>query len=286
MFKPEETLASSGLSIGAVSQLTGIPAPTLRTWEMRYGVPRTTRTAGGQRVYDPEVVDFLGLVQRAMDQGLRPAQALGMSMDELRGVLGVSSRPSGWLEAARALDGEALHRLMVRDYSRLGGHRFVTERAVPFLASLGEAWAGGELGVHHEHLASARLSSFVGERWREISASGEGRPVVLLCLPGEVHTLGLELAALVAACAGRKVILLGSLPPQSAREAVQSTDASAVLVSVSAPRSARGLEDLDELMAAIGGLVPVYAGGAGLEGHGGVRVLSDFEALADALRGR
>lgn len=41
-----------GLSIGELAKRTGVPAPTLRSWEDRCGFPRPRRLAGGHRRYD------------------------------------------------------------------------------------------------------------------------------------------------------------------------------------------------------------------------------------------
>lgn len=42
----------AGYGIGAVSRLLGVPAPTLRTWNLRYGLGPSRRSAGGHRRYD------------------------------------------------------------------------------------------------------------------------------------------------------------------------------------------------------------------------------------------
>ena len=63
------------LSIGAVSKACDVPVETLRTWERRYGFPVATRTAGGQRLYQPATVELLLEAKRSIDQGQRPAQA-------------------------------------------------------------------------------------------------------------------------------------------------------------------------------------------------------------------
>ncbi|MGW5163081.1 MerR family transcriptional regulator, partial [Nonomuraea wenchangensis] len=36
----------AGYGIGAVSRLLGVPAPTLRTWNLRYGLGPSRRSAG------------------------------------------------------------------------------------------------------------------------------------------------------------------------------------------------------------------------------------------------
>jgi DICT domain-containing protein len=53
-----------GLSIGELAERTGVPAPTLRSWELRYGVPRPRRLAGGHRRYDDRDVLLIEHVLR------------------------------------------------------------------------------------------------------------------------------------------------------------------------------------------------------------------------------
>lgn len=62
-------------SIGAVAQMLGIPAATLRTWEERYGLPVPERSPGGHRVYSRDQVEQLRFVKAQIDQGIPPADA-------------------------------------------------------------------------------------------------------------------------------------------------------------------------------------------------------------------
>ena len=45
--------------INAVSEMTGIPAATLRAWERRYGVPEPRRTESSYRVYSDADIELL-----------------------------------------------------------------------------------------------------------------------------------------------------------------------------------------------------------------------------------
>lgn len=80
------------LSIGAVSEATGIPPSTLRTWERRYGFPDPDRTEAGHRRYPPSVVSRLQLVDRALDEGHRPSDVVALDDDSLRSL--VDTAPS------------------------------------------------------------------------------------------------------------------------------------------------------------------------------------------------
>lgn len=55
--------------ISAVATLTGIPAPTIRMWERRYGAVDPGRSAGNGRLYSQADVDRLCLLRAAVDAG-------------------------------------------------------------------------------------------------------------------------------------------------------------------------------------------------------------------------
>ena len=61
---------ASGFSIGELSRRTGVPVATLRTWETRYGQPRSRRLAGGHRRYDDSAVEAVQLMVRQRSSGL------------------------------------------------------------------------------------------------------------------------------------------------------------------------------------------------------------------------
>ncbi len=60
----------SGLTIGDLAERTGVPQPTLRTWESRYGAPRPERLPGGHRRYSDEDVALVMRVLRHRATGL------------------------------------------------------------------------------------------------------------------------------------------------------------------------------------------------------------------------
>lgn len=63
-------------SINAVSEMTGIPATTLRFWESRFGLIQPTRTKGGHRLYSREDVERIKwLKDKIESEGLRAREA-------------------------------------------------------------------------------------------------------------------------------------------------------------------------------------------------------------------
>ena len=74
----------SSLSIGDLAERTGIPTGTLRTWEVRYGLPMPRRIAGGHRRYGPEAVDLVREAARQRATGL----SMPLAVERAKEVLG------------------------------------------------------------------------------------------------------------------------------------------------------------------------------------------------------
>ena len=65
----------AGYGIGAVARRLGVPAPTLRTWNLRYGLGPSRRSPGGHRRYDAADLRRLEEMKRLIGEGLPPAEA-------------------------------------------------------------------------------------------------------------------------------------------------------------------------------------------------------------------
>jgi len=68
-----------GLSIGALSEQSGVNIETIRYYEKIGVMPAPARSAGGYRMYALEHLKRLGFIRRG--------RQLGFSLDELRGLL-------------------------------------------------------------------------------------------------------------------------------------------------------------------------------------------------------
>lgn len=308
------------LSIGALAQATGVPANTLRTWERRYGFPVAARTAGGQRVYAPEMVEHVRWVVRALDLGHRPAHVLTAPLDELRTLVGEGARspteprPPGppfptsvpraegradgpgraeaaeraepWVALMRRLDGDGLESALTTECARLGLRAFVTEFVPGFLRAVGDAWAEGRIAPFQEHFASERLREMLARQWRPL-ADRNGGPVGLCAgLPGEHHVLGLHLVACTLALSGWRVIFLGGdTPVPDLAAAAAQGSAAAIFVSVSEaaePEVARA--QLESLRARLAPGALLVVGGRGApSGLPGVDHPGSLDTLASWL---
>lgn len=70
---------AEGLTIGKLSQLTGVNIETIRYYEKIKVLPKPSRTESGRRIYGPTERRILAFVRRSRE--------LGFSLDEVRALL-------------------------------------------------------------------------------------------------------------------------------------------------------------------------------------------------------
>ena len=68
---------------GTAARLAGIPAPTLRVWERRYGVVSAPKTVTGQRLYSTHDVQRLRLIKRLTGHGHAIGSIARLPIEEL-----------------------------------------------------------------------------------------------------------------------------------------------------------------------------------------------------------
>lgn len=270
-------------SIKVVSELTSIPMGTLRAWERRYGFPKPARrTDSNRRLYSALQIEQLQNVARAIEHGYRPGDVVHMPRSQLRALLAAAPRraPSpGPAPNARGIaDVPTLIQLLAQDdvkgieaelrftAAALGAKRFVTECAQPLAEAVGQAWASGKLTIRHEHLLTECLSTQL-RALLSLQQDAEGSPTVLLSsLPGEPHTLGLQMIAVYLAVSGAKPRLLGANTPASEiAAAARALDARVVGLAVTPALSVLDtLRELRSLAQALPKSTPVWLGGSGV----------------------
>ncbi len=300
MSPPEKPFEPVELSIGTLSNATGVPVETLRTWERRYGFPTPiTRTEGSHRRYAAETIGVVQLIVRALDLGYRPSAVVGRDPEALRRLLWDASREplsqgdaaaqdrpglQRWVELTRAFDGDGLTSEFHQSLAEMAAIEFLERCMGPYLVEIGELWARGSLRVSHEHFASEKAREFLSTQWRLLSdAVRPDRPkVVLATPPRERHVLGLHMAAWVVARADAEVVFLGADTPMiEVAFAAERYGASGVVLSIAAgyggDLEAQARELVERLppgaRVAIGG-----AGGRSIEASG-AQYLNGFRDL-------
>jgi methanogenic corrinoid protein MtbC1 len=240
------------LSIGALSRATGIPVETLRTWETRYGFPVPERKPSGHRLYPLASVRRLRRIAEALALGHRAGQVVPAREAELTELLRATpsvpappparapSTASDILGLVEGFDGERLTSVLLSEWARTSPLEFLEEQVAPLVREVGEAWATGRLHVRHEHFVSERLGDVLRSVRIPFEERARGPLVVLATLPGEEHALGLQMAALVLAWCGNRLVYLGTeAPVDEVAQAARDQAARAVAVSVSLAHAGR-----------------------------------------------
>lgn len=293
---PHETRDGARLSIGALAKATGIPVETLRTWESRYGFPVPERKPSGHRLYPLSSVARLRRISEALTRGHRAGEVVAASDAELAALLRSTEGGAGPAAAAllpsfdqdealhviRQFDAARLTRILLGEWARTSPVDFLEARIAPLVRQVGDAWAAGSLEIRHEHFFSERLGDLLRSLRLPFEERARGPLVVFASLPGEGHGLGLQMAALVAAWTGCRILFLGlETPPAEIVGLARDLDARAVALSVSAAsRGARSAAQVRALRSKLPKGIPLLVGGDGApEPRPGIETMHDLRRL-------
>ncbi|GAA2866125.1 MerR family transcriptional regulator [Streptosporangium fragile] len=232
---PEE---EPGYGIGAVARRLGVPAPTLRTWNLRYGVGPSRRSPGGHRRYDALDLWRLQEMNRLIKNGVPAADA---AREVLRIQVippappapeaapevgefppGVARRPEiptvdMLARAAIALDSQTVSDWITAALARHGIIWTWEELVLPVFDTIVRRQAESGASIEVEHLFSDRvmagLTRFIERPPQPVNVS----PVLLACAEDEQHSLPIYALAAVLADEHRvETRVLGARTPYSA----------------------------------------------------------------------
>lgn len=256
--------------IRTVSELTGVNAITLRAWETRYGLIEPIRKSSGHRLYTQEHIDLINRVVGLLDRGMRIGQ---VNAETLAGADldsdSTEERQDHWqryingmVAAIIQFDETSLERIYGESLS-FYPVRVVTDRLLtPLMNELGERWANKRGSVAEEHFFGFYLRNKLGARFHHRSQAQTGPKLLLACLPGDLHEIGLLLFALDANDHGFQTVLLGAnMPLEELPAAVNKTKSDALVLSgVIEPEEKVITEQLPRLVRDVS--VPVFLGGS------------------------
>lgn len=201
------------LAIAGVSEKLGIPVPTIRSWERRYGFPVPPRTSGKHRRYTDAEVEQLRAVRDAIIGGYAAREAVDLIRAGPRTEAAVRPEVGALLRAAVGLDLNHARTVLNEAAEALGPDQAVMQVALPALHEVGSRWKVGTCDAATEHLMTEAVRAWLA-RLTTLAPSAPGRsPIVLSCGPKELHSVGLEAFAMMLAMRRWAVLTLGALTP-------------------------------------------------------------------------
>ena len=279
---PDADSERGSLRIGALSRRVGVSPPVLRAWESRYGLLMPDRSEGGFRLYSAADERAVRAMKRHMGRGLSTAQAAEAALAERSGSPGEESEtgdPAAAGDLTAALlryDETEAQAILDRAFAHQSLEVVLNGLIFETLRGIGDGWERGEVTVAQEHFASnilrARLMA-LARGWDV----GTGQPVVLACVPGELHDIGLVCFGLALWRRGWRIVYLGqSTPVEDMRQAIEGVDAGVLVVHAHTEELMAGAaEELRDLA----GEVRIALSGAGATPHAAERI------GAETLRG-
>ena len=253
------------LRIGELAKRTGTSPELLRAWELRYGLLRPSRSAGGFRLYSEDDKAKILRTKQLIASGLSAAEAARQAVtgetvtDDATPVL--EGLADDLRDALDRFDEDEANRALDRLIAAASVETVMREVLLPYLRILGDRWARGDVSVAQEHFASALLRGRLlglARGW----GTGSGPTLVLACPPGEQHDLGLIMFGIAASRRGRRITYLGQDTPFSTIGA--TVDAVGPDLVVFGVAEGTSLGEHARAIRALAKRVPVAIGGAGI----------------------
>jgi len=225
--------------IRAISELTGVPTTTLRAWERRYGLLKPDRTAKGHRLYSSEDIDLVKQIVKLLKSNHTISEAIRVINNPELSASASAEAEGHWmvyqermLKSIENFNEQNLDTTYNEALSIYPIDMVTQEVIIPVLQMLGERWQDRDAGIAEEHFFSAFLRNKLGARLHHESHRSRGNKILVSCLPGEFHELGILLFCIAAIGHGYQILYLGTnMPPAQLSKVVERTDIAAILLS-------------------------------------------------------
>ena len=263
MQRPIDPTPQTQLPIAAVSSLLGIPVPTIRSWERRYGFPEPARTQGKHRRYSVDEIDQLRMLRDEITRGHSAREAVDIVQAEARGARPHTELFDRFLRSAMQLDPAGLREALTEGADTIGVEETIRDVALPAMREMGSRWKAGVCETDHEHLATEAVRVWLARQSAMAPPSFQPFPLVLACGPKDLHTIGLEAFGVVLARRGWSIRTMGPLTPvDSLVAAVRAAEARAAIVTSQRSVTRRAAVEAVEAVEALPGVRAFYAGAA------------------------
>jgi len=197
-------------TVGAVADRVGVPIPTLRSWNRRYGVGPVGHSPGRHRLYSEADIAVVELMRELIRGGANPGSA---ARTALSAVAPAGVDTASLVTAAFDLD-VVTAGLQLDRYIRHHGVVDAWEHLVrPAFAVIEDRQGTGEGCIDVEHALSWTVSRSLH---RLPVPSHEAPSIILACTENEAHSLPLEALRAALGERGQGTLMLGADVPTTA----------------------------------------------------------------------
>ncbi len=278
------------LSVKTICQLTGINEHTLRAWERRYGVVKPRRLENGRRVYSIEDLEKLKLIALLIRKGFLIGNIANQSLRELSSLLNeaaqtpdmndAASRQNSRAEELALLIEEAISRyelvrinlLLQQAKAEYGIREYMFQVVLPLMARVGDYVARDEFSIGQEHALSAIVKYHMLQVFYLLTHSHAmlndnkvPKSFAIATAEGNLHELGVMVAAVLCAYHGYPVFYLGpNMPAKALAEATEAISANCVILGLApfAGQEKYNIQYLTDLMTTLPNVCEVWVGGS------------------------
>ncbi|MGA6827553.1 MerR family transcriptional regulator [Nitrospira sp. NS4] len=292
----------NGHRIHRVAKLTGLSKDVIRVWERRYGLVKPSRSSNRYREYSDEEVALLRFVKAQMDLGATIGglaaeghDALVARMRAATPVTPEEEKPHDRLlvdliGSLDPLDKAAFERKLNGAVAVIPFEEALHRILLPLQRRIGELWHEGRLNVGVEHYVTKLVQQKLFSVMNQLPVNESGPRVLIACPEGEIHEVGAQAVAYIAATRGCQVYYLGpNLPTSDLLSFCERITPDLVLLSLTDTKpEAAAIQQLKDLEA-IAGRWPVAVGGQGARALGhllhetNIELLDDLTALHSRL---
>ncbi len=256
----------------------GLTASTLRAWELRYGLPKPQRTAGGHRLYSRQDIEMLKWLVERQREGLSISQAIELwkvrVLDEqnnsIHTQLSITDDKTGeamldqlreqWITACSTFDDQSANRALDQAFAIATPETVCIDVLQRGLVRIGESWYAGSMSVQQEHFASAIAIRRVSSLLAAIPSPTRSGRILVACRPGEAHDFILLLVTYLLRRRGWDVVYLGAnVPLKDLDTTIDSTQPALVISAAQTLTSAVSLHTMSEYLSRKG--IPLAFGG-------------------------
>ena len=248
-----------GTPIAGVSERLGVPVPTIRSWERRYGFPAPRRTRGRHRRYDEREIEQLRDLRDLITRGIPPGEAVRRLRSSGQGRAGEAVE--GLVRAVLVFDRGSVESSLDQAAAEMGVDEAIRSALLPAMHEIGARWKAGSCDIGHEHFATEVVRAWLSRRASSFPVSTRRPPIVLACGPRDLHTIGLEAFAVLLASRAWPTRILGAMTPTDSLVAtVRTVRARAAVVTAQRSVTRKAAVASIEAVAAIPGVRAFYAG--------------------------